>query len=171
MQLSRTARIVLIVGALLVGLVGWMMWADEAAYGGWEAVVGLEEGYLPTGSVEIREVPWSNREDQAAGAYEVRVVSGDVYEVAFVDRGGQVLFTGRLGEVEAWLDEQGEQMFIGTQAEASAWIDDQRDTEKSFVVPGIVIGFGVLLLFVGLIPNREVEERQPDLAAPSAPAL
>ena len=50
--------------------------------------------------------------------------------------------------VEAWLDDQGDQMFLGTQAETSAWIEDTRDTEKSFLVPAIVVGFGLLLLIV-----------------------
>lgn len=171
MQLSLPARIALVAGGLLVGFFGWILWADEATFQGWEAMEGLEEGYLPGGSVEIREVPWSNREAQVSGSYEVRAVDGDSYEVALVDRGGQVLFTGTLNEVEAWLDDQGEQVFIGTQSEASAWIEEARDTEKSYVIPAIVIGVGVLLLIVGLVPIRRASKGQPDMTAPPAPAL
>ena len=171
MQLSRTARIVLIVGGLLVGVFGLLMWADEDEHGGWEAMDGRAEGYLPGALVEVREVPWASEEDELSTSYEVRLVEGDVYEVAFVDRQGQVMFTGTLGEVEAWLDDQGEQVFVGTQSETTAWIEEARDTEKSFVVPAIVIGCGVLFIIAGFIPNRRVEERQPDLTAPPAPAL
>jgi hypothetical protein len=170
-QRSRTARIVLIVGGLFVGLFGWMIWADEAEHGGWEAVEGLEEGYLADGSVEVREVPWSNRGEDLGGSYEVRVVEGGTYEVAYVDREGVVLFTGTLGETQAWLDDQGDQMFVGTRAEATAWIDEQRDTEKDYVVPAVVIAVGALLVIAGLLPNRRATERQPDLTAPPAPAL
>lgn len=171
MRLSRTTRIVLMVGGLLVGLYGWVMWADEAEHGGWDAMEGLEEGHLPQGSVEIREVPWSNREAEMSGSYEVRLVEGDTYEVAFNNREGAVMYTGTSGEVQVWLDDQGEQVFIGTQAGASAWTDEQRDTEKSFVGPGIAIGLGVLLIIVAVIPNRRATEPQPTLRAPPAPAI
>ena len=171
MQRSRTTRIVLIVGGLFVGFFGWMMWADEAEHGGWEAINGVEEGYLADGSVEIRDVPWSNQDEQLSGAYEVRLVAGDTYEVAYIDRGGTVLYTGTLDEVEAWLDDQGDQVFAGTRAEATAWIDDQRNTDKSFVVPAIVIAVGALLVIAGVVPNRRVTDHQPDLTAPAAPAL
>jgi hypothetical protein len=170
-QRSRTARIVLIAGGIVIAFFGWMMWADEAEHGGWEAMDGLEEGYLADGSVEVRQVPWSNRDEQVAGAYEVRLVSGDTYEVAYIDGSGTVLYTGTLDEVQAWLDDQGDQVFAGTRAEATAWIDDQRNTDKSFVVPAVVIAAGALLIIAGLIPNRRVTEHQPDLTAPPAPAL
>ena len=169
--MSRPARIVLIIGGLLVGMFGLLIWADEAEHGGWEAMDGLAEGYLPSGSVEVREVPWARGDDELATSYEVRLVEGDMYEVAFIDRQGQVLFTGTLAEVEAWLDDQGEQMFVGTQSETSAWIVDARETEKSYLVPAVVIGLGLLLLLVGFIPNRRIEEQQPDLTAPPAPAI
>lgn len=171
MEVSRTARIVLIIGGLLVGMVGWLMWADEAEHGGWEVMDGLAEGYLPGGLVEVREVPWAGGEDELATSYEVRLVEGDMYEVAFVDRQGQVMFTGTLAEVEAWLDDQGEQVFVGTQPETSSWIEDARETEKSYVAPAVVIGFGLLLLIVGFIPHRRFKEQQPDLTAPPAPAI
>jgi hypothetical protein len=162
---------VFIVGGLLVGVFGLLMWADETEHGGWEAMDGLAEGYLPDGFVEVREVPWARGGDELATSYEVRLVDADTYEVAFIDRQGQVLLTGSLGEVGAWLDDQGEQVFIGTQSETSAWIEDARDTEKSFLVPAVVMGFGLLLLIIGLIPNRHSKERQPDLTVPAAPAV
>ncbi|GAG95152.1 unnamed protein product [marine sediment metagenome] len=171
MQLSWTARILLIVGGVLVGLVGLFMWADESEHGGWAAMEGLEEGYLAGSSVEIRPVPWSNQQDEMSGTYDVRLVEGDTYEVAFVDRQGEVLYIGTSPEVQVWLDDQGEQMFVGTRAGASAWTDEQRDAEKSFVGPGIIIGLGVLLVIVGVIPNRRTTERNPDITAPLEPAI
>ena len=72
-----------------MGIVGLLMWADEAEHGGWEAMDGLAEGYLPGALVEVREVPWASGNDELATSYEVRLVEGDTYEVAFVDRQGQ----------------------------------------------------------------------------------
>ena len=171
MQLPRTARIVLVVGGLFVGLFGWMMWIDEAEHGGWDAMDGLEEGHLVDGSVEIREVPWSNREEGMSGSYEVRLVEGVTYEVAFVDREGEVLFTGTAEEVDVWLDAQGEQVSVGTQSEALAGTDEQRATEKSYVTAAVVIGLGILLIIIAVIPSRRATEPQPDSTAPSTPAI
>lgn len=163
MNVSWTVRILLVVTGLFIGFIGFVMWADEAEHGGWAAVEGYEEGYLFDGSVEVRQVPWSINEDQLAGAYEVRLVEGDTYEVAFIDRQGEVMFTGSSADVAAWLDEQGEQVFVGSRAETTAWLDEQRSGEKNYVMPGIVIGIGLLLVLIALVPTRRPTEPARDL--------
>ena len=88
---------------------------------------------------------------------------GDTYEVAFIDRQGEVMFTGSSADVAAWLDEQGEQVFVGSRAETTAWLDEQRSGEKNYVMPGIVIGIGLLLVLIALVPTRRPTEPARDL--------
>ncbi len=171
MNVSWTVRILLVVSGLIVGFVGYALWADEAEHGGWTALDGYEEGYLFDGSVEIREVPWSGNDEQLGGSYEVRLVDGDTYEVAFIDREGQVLFTGTSAEVSVWLDDQGPQVFRGTREETTAWMDEQRATEKSFVIPGTVIAIGILLVIVALVPRKRDDEPRSHFATPHAPGI
>lgn len=171
MKMSWTARVLLIAGGILVGLVGLMLWADESEHGGWAAMEGYEEGYLADGSVEIRQVPWSNRQDEVSGTYEVRPLEGVTYEVVYVDREGATLFAGDAEAVAVWLEDQGEQLFIGTQAEASEWIDARRATDKNYLMPAILIGVGVLLLVVAIVPPIPRTDRSERLSTPHAPGV
>ena len=149
----------LVTGVLVLGTLAW--WTLEREYGGQDAVSEVVIGHLPDGSAEVRELT-GPRVDPRWGDYggEYEVVDEDgTFVVRFVDRGGEMLFSGTEDEATAWLDEQGPVLFTGTYGEA---IDHRRSLQESGQT-----GFPVWLVPIWFVPiltaiiaaRRQEEER------------
>lgn len=83
------------------------------------------------------------------------------FTTAFADSGVRVLESDSEfpGSVELDTPERleaagGRVVFTGTGSEAQAYMADRREKSNNYVMEGVV-GVGILLVVVGLIPNRK----------------
>lgn len=53
-------------------------------------------------------------------------------------------------------------VFEGTEEEASAYIEQRRAEGANFVIPGLIIGVGALLVIAALIPSRRTTPIEGD---------
>lgn len=154
----------LVTGVLVLGTFAWF--AVEREYGGQDAISGVVIGHLPDGSAEVRELTGPGVDPRWAGyegEYEVFDEGGTVV-VRFVDRGGEMLFSGTEDEVAAWLDDQGPVLFTGTYGEATDFRRSLQESGQS--------GFPVWLVPIWFVPilTAMIAARR-EKAEPATPAV
>jgi hypothetical protein len=93
---------------------------------------------------------WSLEQDAGGGwnAGYIEPGPGDMYSVHEFDENYQ----GGTEEPATFV------VFTGTADEARAYVDS-RSQAKNFVVPGVIIAVGVILVIVALIPSRKNTEQ------------
>lgn len=116
MRLPIWSDVLLVVLSVVVVLVGGVIWALEAEYGG-------------------------------SGSGSVMEFDGDTVRVYEVDEQGPLDSEGHLVQVL---------VFEGSETEASAFMEAQA-RDRNYLVPGLIIGVGMLCAMVALIPARKTE--------------
>ena len=131
MRLSKGGRVGLLIVGLVVLLVGWFLWSIEAEYSALNFM---------TREVDSEVQVWENEIDWAQTNIWADNPEANTPEV-LAAAGGTLVFTG-------------------TQADADQYMTERHEGSKNYLVEGVLLAMGALLVVLSLIPAPKPMETE-----------